>query len=120
MVYCSHCGSKIDDDAYFCPKCGTKTVAGKTAKVTYPSDELKDVFYQVGTELEKAFTLAAQETHKAFKKVSQDFQQKNTTQQATSSQSTVTCPKCGTQNPAGSVFCSNCGAPLTPQAQGSA
>jgi membrane protease subunit (stomatin/prohibitin family) len=117
MVYCSHCGNKIDDDAYFCPKCGTKTVAGKTAKVTYPADELRDIFYQVGAEMEKALTMAAHETHEAFKKVSQDFQQKNaSTQQAASSQATITCPKCGTKNPAGSVFCSNCGASLTQEA----
>jgi membrane protease subunit (stomatin/prohibitin family) len=87
---------------------------GKTAKVTYPSDELRDIFYQVGAEMEKALTMAAHETREAFKKVSQDFQQKNaSTQQAASSQATVTCPKCGTKNPAGSAFCSNCGASLT-------
>ena len=50
--------------------------AGKTAKVTYPSDELQDAFYQVGMELEKAFTMAAQETQAAFKKVSDNMQQK--------------------------------------------
>jgi uncharacterized membrane protein YvbJ len=120
MVYCSHCGAKIDDDAFFCAKCGTKTVAGKSAKAAYPSDELQDVFYQVGTELEKAFTIAAHETHEAFKKVNQNFQQKNSAQQATSSQAFSTCPKCSIQNPVGSVFCHNCGARLTPQTQGSA
>jgi membrane protease subunit (stomatin/prohibitin family) len=89
-------------------------VAGKTAKATYPPDELRDIFYQVGAEMEKALTMAAHETHEAFKKVSQDFQQRNTnTQQTTSSQATVTCPKCGTKNPSGSAFCSNCGASLT-------
>jgi uncharacterized membrane protein YvbJ len=119
MVYCSHCGTKIDDDTFFCPKCGTKTLAGKTAKATYPSDELRDVFYQVGTELEKAFTIAAQETHEAFNKISQNFQQKPTSQQATYSTAMVTCPKCGVQNPVGSVFCSNCGTSLTSQTQGS-
>ena len=68
MVYCSNCGEKIDDDAYFCPKCGTKTPKGKASKATYPSDELRDAFYQVGIELEKAFTMAAKETQQHLRK----------------------------------------------------
>ncbi|MCX6644569.1 MAG: zinc ribbon domain-containing protein, partial [Candidatus Bathyarchaeota archaeon] len=61
MVYCSNCGEKIADDANFCPKCGTKTDKGKTANAAYPSDELRDAFYKVGIELERAFTIAARE-----------------------------------------------------------
>ena len=116
MVYCSNCGAKIDDDSYFCPKCGTKTQAGKAAKAAYPADELRDTFYQVGIELEKAFILAAKETHAAFKKVSEEFQQKsNSNQQASASpEGAVACPKCGVKNSSGSVFCNNCGARLTP------
>ena len=115
LVYCSNCGSKIDDDAYFCPKCGTKTQAGKAAKATYPADELRDTFYQVGIELEKAFTLAAKETHAAFKKVSGEFQKKSDSgQQSASSEGGIVCPKCGTKNLSGSIFCINCGARLAP------
>lgn len=113
LVYCSNCGSKIDDDAYFCPKCGTKTQAGKKAKATYPPDELRDTFYQFGIELEKAFSLAAKETHAAFKKVSEEFQKKtDSSQQAASSESMIVCPKCGAKNPTGTIFCSNCGTRL--------
>jgi uncharacterized membrane protein YvbJ len=111
MVYCSNCGSKIDNEAYFCPKCGTKTPKGKAAKATYPADEIRDAFYQVGIELEKAFTMAARETHSAFKKVSKDLQGKPT---STASQDAVTCPKCGTKNPADSIFCNNCGSRIAP------
>ena len=114
LVYCSNCGAKIDDDALFCPKCGTKTQAGKAAKATYPADELRDTFYQVGIELEKAFTVAAKETRAAFKKVSEEFQKKTDSQQAASSEGAVTCPKCGAKNLSGSIFCSNCGARLAP------
>ena len=106
LVYCSNCGSKIDDEAYFCPKCGTKTPKGKAAKASYPADEIRDAFYQVGIELEKAFTIAAKETHSAFKKVSGDLQGKHS---ATTAQGLVACPKCGTKNPAGSIFCNSCG-----------
>ena len=73
MVYCSNCGEKIPDDAYFCPKCGTKTPKGKASNVTYPSDELRDAFYKVGIELERAFTMAAHETHQAIKKASEEL-----------------------------------------------
>ena len=108
MVYCSNCGAQIADDAFFCPKCGKKTQAGKTAKVTYPPDELQDAFYQVGVELERAFTIAARETHQAILKARDNWQQKQAQRQ------TVTCPKCGTKNPVGSVFCISCGTRIAP------
>ena len=111
MVYCSNCGSKIDDEAYFCPKCGIKTQKGKAANATYPADELRDAFYQVGLELEKAFTMAAEEMRSAFKKVSADVRQKPA---AATSDGTVVCPKCGTKNASGSIFCSNCGTRIAP------
>ena len=108
MVYCSNCGARIADDAYFCPKCGTKTAIGKNAKVAYPSDELRDAFYQVGVELERAFNIAAHETHQAILKARDNLQQKPAQPQ------TVTCPKCGAKNPAGAIYCSACGARLAP------
>ncbi len=111
MVYCSNCGTKIEDEAYFCYKCGTKTQVGKNAKAMYPSDELRDAFYQVGLELEKAFTTAARETQSAFKKVSENMQQKNAT---SSTQENVVCTSCGTKNGSGTVFCHNCGAKVAP------
>ena len=109
MVYCSNCGSKIDDEAYFCPKCGAKTLKGKAAKANYPSDEIRDALYQVGIELEKAFTIAAKETQAAFRKVSENIQQKN----ATAPQETVICSTCRTKNVTGAVFCHNCGGKIT-------
>ncbi len=109
MVYCSNCGEKIPDDALFCPKCGTKTPKGKASNAAYPSDELRDAFYKVGIELERAFTIAAHETHQAIKKASANMQQKPIT-----AQGTVVCPNCGTKNLSGSVFCNNCGTKLVP------
>ena len=108
MVYCSNCGEKIADDAYFCPKCGTKTLKGKSAKAVYPADELRDTFYQVGMELERAFNIAAHETHQAFLKAKENWQQK-----PSSAQGTVVCPSCGTKNVSGAVFCNNCGVKVT-------
>jgi uncharacterized membrane protein YvbJ len=106
MVYCSNCGEKIADDAYFCPKCGIKTLKGKEANVTYPADELRDAFYKVGIELERAFSIAARETNSAIKKASANIQQKPAAQE-------ITCPNCGTKNASGSIFCRSCGTKLT-------
>jgi predicted amidophosphoribosyltransferase len=105
LVYCSNCGTKIDDAAYCCFKCGTKTQVGKAAKAMYPADELRDAFYQVGLELEKAFTMAARETQAAFKRVNENIQPRN----ASNSQGTVVCSSCGIKNVSGAVFCHNCG-----------
>ncbi len=117
MVYCSNCGVQIAEDVYFCPKCGTKTQAGKTAKVAYPSDRLQDTFYQMGLELEKAFTTAAKETHAALKRANESFQQRNAsaqTQQATQEENVV-CPTCGAKNVSDAIFCHNCGKRITPE-----
>jgi len=108
MVYCSNCGSQLAEDAYFCPKCGTKTDRGKAAKAAYPADELRDAFYQAGAELERAFTIAAKETHKAILKARDNLQQK------TVSPEPIICPKCSTKNPSGAIFCHNCGTRITP------
>jgi membrane protease subunit (stomatin/prohibitin family) len=122
MVYCSNCGAPVADDVNFCPKCGTKTPAGKAAKVAYPSDELKDIFYQVGTELEKAFTLAARETHAALKKASDSFQQQQSHAQPSQAagEATVACPNCGAKNVSGAIFCYSCGKRIVAESSGSA
>jgi Zn finger protein HypA/HybF involved in hydrogenase expression len=108
LVYCSNCGEKIDDNANFCPKCGTKTPKGRASHATYPADLLIDAFYNVGAELEKAFNTAARETNAAFQKARENLQQKPGERQ------TVACLKCSSKNPAGSIFCYNCGARIAP------
>ena len=77
----------------------------------YPSEELRDAFYQVGLELEKAFTMAARETQSAFKKVSENMQQKT----APNTQGTIVCSSCGTKNVSGAVFCHSCGGKVEPK-----
>ena len=105
LVYCSICGEKLADDANFCPKCGTKTPQGKTANVVYPSSELREAFYGVGVELEKAFNMAARETQAALQKAKANIQQKP-------SQPATVCPQCGTKNPSGAIYCNNCGSKI--------
>jgi ribosomal protein L40E len=108
MVYCSNCGSPIADDAFFCSKCGTKSEKGKAAKVNYPADELRDVFYNVGLEIEKAFNTAARETRTAVQQARENWQQSQPNQQP----QTVTCSKCASNSPNGSVYCRSCGTKL--------
>src|SRR5208283_314845 len=109
LAYCSNCGEKIADDANFCPKCGIKTAKGRTANVVYPSDELRDAFYSVGIELERAFNIVARETHSAIQKAKENWNQKPPTRQET-----VACTNCNTKNPSGSVFCNSCGTKIAP------
>jgi len=108
LANCSNCGEKIVDDAYFCPKCGTKTAIGRAANAAYPAGELRDAFYSVGIELEKAFNIAARETHSAIQKAKENLQQKPAQPE------TVACPKCSTKNPSGSIFCNSCGTRIAP------
>jgi ribosomal protein L40E len=108
LVYCSNCGTLIADDAYFCAKCGTKTDKGRAAKAVYPADELRDAFYQVGIELEKAFNRAARETHSAIQRTKENWQQKPPQPQ------TVNCSKCTSKNPNSAVYCYSCGTKLQP------
>jgi ribosomal protein L40E len=113
MTFCSHCGTQLSDENYFCPKCGTKTQKGVQDNIKYPTDQLRDAFTQAGREMEKAFTIAATELHKAFQNVREDFKnnpEQTTTQQATVSK--VNCINCGAINEPDAVFCRNCGTKL--------
>ena len=113
MSYCSNCGSKLPEDAYFCPICGTKTQKGAEANAKYPSDEMREAFTKMGIELEKAFNTAAREMHSAFQRARKNMNQKP------SEQIFVVCPNCGAKNQSGAIFCRNCGNKLaTPEGKG--
>ncbi len=112
MPYCSHCGTKISDEAFFCPNCGTKTQKGEKENVKYPADELRAAFNEAGVEIEKAFHIAAREMQKAFQDIKEDYQSRSSNQQQTNQQnvaSSVTCTSCGSTNNSDAVFCRNCG-----------
>ncbi len=105
MTYCSNCGEKIPDDAFFCPKCGHRTPAGFKANVGAPSEEIREAFNKVSVELEKAFNIAAKEVHQAFK-------QARTNIQKTANKEPVVCPNCGANNPGDATYCHKCGKKL--------
>jgi membrane protease subunit (stomatin/prohibitin family) len=62
----------------------------------------------VGIELEKAFNIAAKETHSAIQRAKENLQQKPVQPE------TVACTKCSTKNPSGAIFCNNCGVRIAP------
>jgi predicted RNA-binding Zn-ribbon protein involved in translation (DUF1610 family) len=101
MAYCTKCGEKISEEAYFCPKCGAKTQKGIEANVSNSADEMREAFQRVGAEMEKAFLLVAKEAHTAFQKA-RDNAQKTSTQP-------VTCSSCKATMPSGAVYCPKCG-----------
>lgn len=41
MAYCKQCGAKLDDDARFCPECGTK-IPSSVENTVQPSREYKE------------------------------------------------------------------------------
>ena len=106
MEYCAKCGDKLPENAFFCPKCGTKTVKGTEANAKYPADEIREAFTQMGKELEKAFSTAAVEIQAAFKKAAADANQKPAGQEA------IICQNCSAKNPSDAIFCRSCGSKL--------
>ena len=108
MDYCSNCGEKLPKDAYFCPKCGTKTALGIEANAPMASDEMRQAFAKMSTEIEKAFTIAAKEIQTAFQTARENVQ-KSTQKEP------IVCSDCGATNPGGSLYCFKCGQKLEPK-----
>jgi ribosomal protein L40E len=102
MVFCSHCGENLPNDANFCTKCGVRTKHGVEVGVSVPTEDLREAFSRMGVELEKAFQTAGREIQKAFKNVREDFRESRSGQ-------SVTCKSCGEKSPPNAVFCTKCG-----------
>jgi len=101
MGFCSRCGEKLSENAYFCPKCGVRTRKGVEAGVSTPLEELNYAFSKMGEEMEKAFVTAAKEIQRAVRTVRESVR--------SGSKQTVVCPQCGEKNVNGAVFCYSCG-----------
>lgn len=102
MAYCQNCGKKLNEEALFCSKCGTRTAKGVEKNVTRSSDELGAAFAKMSQELEKAFSAAAKEINDAFKTASENIQKSLRKEQNL-------CSNCGEKNPKNAIFCYNCG-----------
>ena len=105
MVFCSNCGEKLPENAYFCPRCGGRTRKGVEAGISTPLEDLKDALSKMGEEIEKALTIVGRETKKALKTAREEIRE------ATSRQPIV-CSHCGKKNFAGARFCYECGKKL--------
>jgi uncharacterized OB-fold protein len=105
MAFCSDCGEKLPEKAYFCPKCGKRTPSGAKAGISTPWEDLRGTFSKMGEEIENAFSIAGKEMEKAFK-IARDK-----IVEATSSEP-ILCPECGEKNVANASFCYSCGKKL--------
>jgi uncharacterized membrane protein YvbJ len=102
MVYCTKCGSRVSDDAYFCSKCGASTRKGVDVRASVPTEELRDALSKMGEEMEKAFSAAAREVREAFGTAAENIRGSTVKQ-------TMVCPKCGQKTSSGASYCYNCG-----------
>lgn len=107
MVYCANCGQKLEENYYFCPKCGVKTKAGTTAGVSEPWENLREAFVVAAEQMNKAFAKAAEETRKAFEEARKEVLLH------TASRRKIICANCGATNLPESKFCSKCGKSLS-------
>jgi len=106
MVFCSNCGEKLPENAYFCPKCAVRTRKGVEAGISTPWEDLKAAFSKTGEEIEKAFSIAGREIEKAFKRAREEIRE-------ATSREPVVCSHCGEKNFADAQFCYKCGKKLT-------
>lgn len=104
MVFCTHCGEKLSEDANFCAICGYRTKHGIDAGVAVPAEDWREAFQKAGLEVEKAFQIAGKEVQKAFKNIKDDVKEPK------SSRNVRVCKSCGGKNPIDASFCTKCGA----------
>jgi ribosomal protein L40E len=102
MAFCSKCGEKVPEEAYFCPKCGFRTRKGVEAGVATPVEDMREAFARMEKELEKAFTTTSKEVQKAFKTATDSVKEKGFSRQ-------VVCTSCGEKNQRDATFCHKCG-----------
>jgi ribosomal protein L40E len=104
-VFCSKCGAKLPEGAYFCPKCGVRTRKGVEAGVSVSWAEVKEEFSKIGEEIEQAFMTAGKEIEKAFKSARKSIRE-------SIRDKAVGCSHCGEKNSSDAKFCYNCGKEL--------
>ncbi len=102
MTSCEKCKGQLDEDALFCPKCGTRTPKGKREEAESPWE---DTLAQVREQIDKAISSAMDEIHKGLQTAREEINK------ATSGK-TVKCPHCGEMSSTDATFCWDCGKKL--------
>ncbi len=97
MVFCSKCGEKLPENAYFCFKCGIRTRKGIEVGISPPWNWEQNV--------EKALSTVAKEMEKAFETVREGIKK-------SIKREPVVCSRCGEKSLGYSKFCYKCGAKL--------
>lgn len=95
----------MPDGAYFCFRCGTRTMAGAAAGATVPVEELRYNLEKAAQEVQKALFRAAEDAKEAIRKALEAAK-------APAGGGRISCPQCGERNSSGSRFCYKCGQKL--------
>jgi len=97
MVFCSRCGEELPENAYFCLKCGVRTIKGIEADVAPPwnwEQQAEQALSKVAKEMEKALETVREGVRKSIKR------------------EPVICSNCGEKSRGYTKFCYKCGAKL--------
>lgn len=116
MVFCSSCGKQLEDDANFCPTCGTRTEKGLKDGVTIPWTEtqVKQDVDRALREASRALDDGVRIARSALQDVAQrvDNEVRTARERQRQREQAMYCRQCGHQNQPGARFCSGCGQKL--------
>ena len=116
MEHCRSCGSELNPQYNFCPKCGFRTLQGEKRGVKTPRERRPEWEDAVEEALETASNLLEEAVESAREAVRQALEEirEEVGRSKEGGPSRVFCPECGRPNPGDSVYCSRCGRRLRP------
>jgi ribosomal protein L40E len=101
LGFCTKCGKDLLEDAFFCPRCGIKTIKGTEAGVATPYEDWRDALARAGKELDRISVEIGRAFEPARKKLQETFNPE-----------TKICSNCGEKNRGDAVYCNKCGKSL--------
>ncbi len=116
MIYCASCGKQIDDEANFCPKCGTRTAKAVKDGVTIPFSET-----QVKVDIERALAQASKAIDEGVKiaqialhdvAIRVDEEVRMARGKSREQSVSLYCIACGSENNQTAKYCMKCGKEL--------
>ena len=117
MVYCANCGKEIDDEAYFCSKCGTRTAKAVKDGVAIPFSEtqmkadVERALSQASKALDEGVKVAQTALQDVAKRVDEEVRLARGKNKDQSAQKT--CSACGQENISTAKYCMKCGKEIT-------